>query len=55
MRNITLNGVLGIQGDPSALPALKNVPMAGPVSYRDCALDGIPSELDQKFYTGHDI
>ena len=24
MRNITLNGVLGIQGDPSALPALKN-------------------------------
>ena len=28
--------------------------MAGPVSYRDCAPDGIPSELDEKFYTGHD-
>ena len=25
MRNIASNGVLGVQGDPSALPALKNV------------------------------
>ena len=25
MRNITSNGVIGIEGDPSALPALKNM------------------------------
>ena len=30
------------------------LPMAGPVSYPDWAPDGILSELDEKFYTGHD-
>ena len=29
MRNISSNGVLGVQGDPSALPALKNVQSIG--------------------------
>ena len=29
MRDISSNGVLGVQGDPSALPALKNVQSIG--------------------------
>ena len=37
-----------------SLDSLSSPTMAGPGSYHDCPPDGIPSELDEKFYTGHD-